>query len=133
MELTITEVAAHNDLRGEIYAIAASELAFLGQARNIHFGTVTPGSVRGNHFHKRARELLIVRFRDAWRFAWAAAGSTLVQTREFGVQGCVLIRIGAGVPHAVENLGAIDLSLLSVSNLAYRKDDPDLFPRLLIK
>jgi len=132
MQLSIIELAAHRDPRGEIFNIAAADLGFLGAARNLHFGTVTPRSVRGNHYHEQAKELLVVRFQDAWRFAWAASDCTEIQFRGFQQAGCVLIRIDTGIAHAVENLGVTDLSILSVTNRPYQPDDPDTFTRRLI-
>ena len=77
------ELAAHRDPRGELLALDEGRLPFV--PRRIFFvRDVPPGSVRGGHGHRRARQLLV-----------CLAGRIRCELRHGGERGQVLLEPSA--------------------------------------
>ena len=54
------KISKFEDERG--WMVNLIEKGFLDKERikNIHLGTITPGQIRGNHFHEKQKEWLFV-------------------------------------------------------------------------
>jgi dTDP-4-dehydrorhamnose 3,5-epimerase-like enzyme len=131
-DIEIQTVENYGDTRGDLYNISDADLKFLDNIQNIHFGKIRPNAVRGNHYHRRTKEMLIVSYSDAWTFAWAGKDKAQRSTREFTGSGAVLIKINEGVAHALKNDGGTDLALIALSDKRFSKENTDAFPRILI-
>ena len=59
-KLHVTELNNTGDARGVSFTVSPTIVSFLGRVADIHVATVLPGGVRGNHFHTRKREVLII-------------------------------------------------------------------------
>jgi predicted RNase H-like nuclease len=112
MPVRITPLEARDDARGSSFGVP---LPFATSAE-CHVATLRPGHVRGNHFHREGRELLVVIHRDRWSLYWDDGEKTPVQTRAFEGAGAVEIAIDAPCAHAVRNDGAAELQLVSLSD-----------------
>jgi dTDP-4-dehydrorhamnose 3,5-epimerase-like enzyme len=99
---------------------------------NLHLGTVAPGAVRGNHLHRRTRELLLVHYRGDWEPAWSAGPTGSAQRRQFSGDGCLGIRIPPGIAHAVRNAGTRELTVVALTDAPYSREDPDVVRRSLL-
>ena len=75
------------DQRGSSYTIEEQQLAFLGSVKDVHFSTTLPGHMRGNHFHRLRKEVLVVRFEDSWTLAWDQGEGTVNELRKFDGAG----------------------------------------------
>jgi dTDP-4-dehydrorhamnose 3,5-epimerase-like enzyme len=120
--VTITELPNGGDHRGVSFSVSPGHLSFLGRVADIHVASVQPGAVRGNHFHLRRREILIVTHESAWKFHWDEGENTPAQVREFSGSGTEVILIEPYCSHAVLNSGDRTLMLTGLSSETY---DPE--------
>jgi dTDP-4-dehydrorhamnose 3,5-epimerase-like enzyme len=132
-DVEITEIENYGDTRGALYNISDRDLKFLNKVQNIHFGKIHPNSVRGNHYHRQSKEMLIISYSDVWTLAWAEKDSAQIFTKEFKGSGAVMIKINAGVVHTLKNNGDKDLELIALSNIRFSKENTDAFSRILIE
>lgn len=58
-----------NDERGRAWQVGKG-VDFLSAVKDIHMMTLNPGCVRGNHFHRDKREILIVEHEGEWALLW---------------------------------------------------------------
>jgi oxalate decarboxylase/phosphoglucose isomerase-like protein (cupin superfamily) len=88
-----------------------------------------PGAIRGNHYHERTAEIVVV------------VGPALVRVRENGAMRDLLVPDGqavrfsipAGVPHAIQNTGTRPMILISFASLPHDRAHPDTKPAVLIE
>ncbi|MGA7143523.1 MAG: hypothetical protein WBY47_03380 [Desulfobacterales bacterium] len=130
--IEIKSIENYGDTRGDLYHISDTDLQFLDKIQNIHFGKIHPNFVRGNHYHRQTKEMLIVSYSDAWTLAWAKKDTTRMSIKEFTGSGAVLIKINEGVAHALKNNGDGDLALIALSNKRFSKENTDAITRILI-
>ena len=131
-DIEIKAIENYGDTRGALYNISDDELKFLDKIQNIHFGKIRPNSIRGNHYHRQSKEMLIISYSDAWTLAWAEKDSAQIFTKEFAGSGAVMIKINDGIVHALKNNGDKDLELIALSNIRFSKKNTDAFSRILI-
>lgn len=93
----------YGDGRGALYNIPDKDMQFLNKIQNIHFGSIRPGSIRGNHYHYQSKEMLIILYSDIWTLAWAKKDSEEIFNKEFTGSGSVLIKVNEGIAHSVKN------------------------------
>jgi dTDP-4-dehydrorhamnose 3,5-epimerase-like enzyme len=122
----------YGDTRGVLYNISDPDLQFLDKIQNIHFGKISPDSIRGNHYHHQSKEMLMITYSDIWTLAWAKKDSAEISKKEFTGSGAVLIKVNEGIVHSVKNNGDKDLEIIALSNRIFSKEDPDTFTRILI-
>ena len=122
----------YGDIRGVLYNIPDTDMQFLDKIKNIHFGKICPGSIRGNHYHHQSKEMLIIGYLDTWTLAWAKDESDEISKKEFTGSGAVLIKVNEGVGHSVKNNGDKDLEIIALSNRTFSKDNPDTFSKILL-
>ena len=115
-----------SDSRGFVFEPVQGEL--LANQRNTHVVVSRPGAVRGNHFHIRGTETLVV------------CGPALVRIREDKAirdisipadTTCRLI-IPPGIAHAIQNTGETDNLLVAFNTEPHDPDQPDLVQEILI-
>ena len=123
--IKITALENYGDVRGALYNILDTDLQFLDNIQNIHFGKIRPNSIRGNHYHHQSKEMLIIAYSDTWTFAWAKKDSDEISKKKFTGSGAVLIKVNEGVGHSVKNNGDKDLEIIALSNRIFSKENPD--------
>ncbi|MBC2713270.1 MAG: hypothetical protein HGJ94_20425 [Desulfosarcina sp.] len=115
-----------SDERGFVFEPLEGE--FLANQRNAHVVVSRPGAVRGNHYHLRGTETLVV------------CGPALVRirsdsaTEDFSIptnMTCRLI-IPPGISHAIQNTGETDSLLVAFNTEPHDPDKPDLVQDVLI-
>jgi len=92
--------------------------------RAVHVVAINPGQVRGNHYHARTSELLLM-FSGTGAFYWEEGGAV----RESAIGGAgapVVIRIPPGKRHAFRNTGVDVVYLLAVRDGGDDHADPDI-------
>ena len=115
--------------RSEINSAQKSEPGII---KNIHFGKICPGSIRGNHYHHQSKEMLIIGYLDTWTLAWAKKDSDEISKKEFTGSGAVLIKVNEGIVHSVKNNGDKDLEIIALSNRIFSKESSDTFSKILL-
>ena len=130
--IEIIKLENYGDIRGALYNISDSDMQFLDKTKNIHFGKICPGSIRGNHYHHQSKEMLIIGYLDTWTLAWAKKDSDEISKKEFTGSGAVLIKVNEGVVHSVKNNGDKELEIIALSNRIFSKETPDTFSKILL-
>ncbi len=123
--LAIAHIDNSSDIRGDSFHFPRAVFDYLGAIKELHYATVDPGAVRGNHYHIDRKEMLFVYFSSAWKLAWRTLASDTIETRDFSGQGAVIIHIDANVVHAIKNTGKQTLHLVSCSNARAEASDTD--------
>ena len=131
--IEIKKLENYGDKRGALYNISDTDMKFLDKVKNTHFGRISPGSIRGNHYHHQTKEMLIITYSDRWTLAWSEKDSTEVFKRKFAGSGAVLIKINEKTAHSVKNNGDKDLEIIALSNRIFPKENPDIFYRDLLQ
>ncbi len=124
-------VSDTGDLRGASFALDTGWLDFLGYAVDCHVMTIKPGQVRGNHYHSRKREVLIVMHKDKWTMCWDGGSGTARQKREFAGAGVVVAKVFPSAAHAIVNSGQQDLHVMALCNETYDPARGDAVARVV--
>jgi dTDP-4-dehydrorhamnose 3,5-epimerase-like enzyme len=119
MNVRISELPDSGDHRGMSFTAPEAAVAFLGRVLDMHMASTGPGAVRGNHFHLRRREAIVVLPGAAWSFHWDESGDSAAQHRQFDGSKAVLILVSPGASHAVRNDGEGILWLVAFSSESY--------------
>jgi dTDP-4-dehydrorhamnose 3,5-epimerase-like enzyme len=119
MGLKISELNNHGDARGFSFSPPVEALDFLGRIADMHLASTGPGSVRGNHYHKRKQEAIIFLPGAAWSLHWDEGEGTPVQHRSFDGSASILVLVSPGCSHAVRNDGSGLLWLVACSSEPY--------------
>jgi hypothetical protein len=102
MKIQISELNNHGDARGFSFAPPAAALDFLGRIADMHLASTGPGAVRGNQYHLRKREAIVI-----------------LRHRSFPGSSAVLVLVSPGASHAVRNDGSGTLWLVACSSETY--------------
>lgn len=128
----IVSLEDRGDQRGFSYTVQDRQLSFLGSVEDVHFSSTLPGHIRGNHFHRLRKEVLIVRHEDSWTLAWDQGEGTDVETRKFEGAGTVAVEIEPLASHAVRNDGQRPLLIFAMTNGLYDPANPDAYGRIVL-
>jgi dTDP-4-dehydrorhamnose 3,5-epimerase-like enzyme len=119
MKIQITQLNNSGDARGFSFTAPAQALQFLGRTSDVHFSSSKPGAVRGNHYHLKRKEAIVVLPGAKWSFHWDEGEGEPKQHREFDGRGAVLVLVSPGASHAVRNDGQEELRLIAFSSENY--------------
>ena len=95
---------------------------------SIHIATMKPGTIRGNHFHPRSTEWLLI-FGGPARFYWQPHQQSPIHEELIHDSGPVLFEIPPKIEHAVVNCAENDIFLMAFSD----SDDRDTVRTSLIE
>jgi dTDP-4-dehydrorhamnose 3,5-epimerase-like enzyme len=119
MKIRISELNNSGDARGYSFSPPAAALDFVGRIADMHLASTGPGSVRGNHYHLRKNEAVIILPGPAWSLHWDDGEGTPTQHRNFPGSSAVLVLVSPGASHAVLNDGSGALWLVTCSSEPY--------------
>ena len=96
--------------------------------RNVHLVLSAPGAVRGNHYHRRGTEVMVV------------VGPALVRIREAGIvrdvhvpdRQALRFTFPPGVAHAIQSTGSSPLVFVCFNTELYDAQASDAVPDILI-
>ncbi len=114
---------SNSDRRGHSFHLPQSVFEFMGSIHEMHFVTIEPGGVRGNHYHRGRKEFMLVYFDGAWELAWCRPGAQDISVQEFSDSGGVIVEIAPEIVHAVKNKGMSTMHLVSCSDAPYISSD----------
>jgi dTDP-4-dehydrorhamnose 3,5-epimerase-like enzyme len=115
----ISELNNTGDVRGFSFTAPADALAFVGRMSDVHLASTKPGSIRGNHYHLRRREAIVILPGTKWSLHWDEGEGSPMQHRTFGGEQAVMVLVSPGASHAVRNDGDRDLWLFGISSESY--------------
>ena len=119
MKLQISELGNLGDIRGFSFTLPSAALVFLNRVSDLHLASIAPGAVRGNHYHLRRREAIVVLPGPAWSLHWDEGEGLPAQHRSFSGTGAVLVLVSPDSSHAVRNDGEGLLWLVACSSETY--------------
>ena len=119
MKIQITELDNHGDARGLSFTAPTEALDFVGRSADVHLASTAPGAIRGNHYHLRRREAIVLLPGTAWSLHWDEGEGASAQHRQFDGSKCVLVLVSPGASHAVRNDGEAPLWLVACSSEPY--------------
>jgi dTDP-4-dehydrorhamnose 3,5-epimerase-like enzyme len=119
MKIQISELSNSGDARGFSFTTPLEALEYVGRMADVHLASTKPGAVRGNHYHLRRREAIVVLPGAKWSFHWDEGNETAAQCREFEGSSAVLVLVAPGASHAVRNDGEGLLWLVAISSESY--------------
>lgn len=119
MKIQISELNNSGDARGFSFTAPSEALEFVGRMADVHLASTKPGGVRGNHYHLRRREAIVVLPGSSWSFHWDEGNSMPAEHRSFDGGCAVLVLVAPGASHAVRNDGTAPLWLMAISSETY--------------
>jgi dTDP-4-dehydrorhamnose 3,5-epimerase len=123
----IRELDVFEDERGSLVKILKKEYLGGAEIGEIYMTMSAPGVTRGNHYHKKTTEWFCVIKGEACLYlSDIVSGEKREIKIDKGVM--VLVKVPAGVAHAVRNTGAGWMSMIAIADRAYQEYDPDTFP-----
>src|SRR5580704_5288523 len=118
-KIQITELSNSGDGRGFSFTAPVEALAFVGRMSDVHLASTKPQSVRGNHYHLRRREAIVVLPGAKWSLHWDEGEAEVAQHREFPGESAVMVLVSPGASHAVRNDSDGLLWLVAISSETY--------------
>lgn len=126
MKIAIRKLEIKQDERGWVFEPLGPDQ--LSHQRNVHWILTLPGKVRGNHWHQRGTEILVI------------FGPALVRISENGVivdyeippNEAWQFTIPPGVSHAIKNTGKTPLLMIAFNSERYDPSQPDVVRENLI-
>jgi dTDP-4-dehydrorhamnose 3,5-epimerase-like enzyme len=118
-KLSIIELSSRGDGRGMSFTAPVEVLAFLTNVADVHLAATKPGAVRGNHYHLRRREAIVVLPGSSWSLHWDDGEGSSAQSRVFEGETAILVTVPPGSSHAVRNDGRCTLWLIAFSSEPY--------------
>jgi oxalate decarboxylase/phosphoglucose isomerase-like protein (cupin superfamily) len=118
-KIEVTELQNTGDARGFSFTAPAEALAFVGGMADVHLASTQPGAVRGNHYHLRRREAIVILPGAKWSLHWDEGESPSPLHREFDGGLAVMVLVSPGASHAVRNDSDATLWLVAISSESY--------------
>lgn len=119
MKIRILQLNNSGDGRGFSFTAPVEALDYVGRMADVHLASTKPGAVRGNHYHLKRREAIVVLPGTNWSFHWDEGDETAALHREFDGSRAVLVLVAPGASHAVRNDGEDLLWLVAISSERY--------------
>ena len=117
--LKFKELTDNGDGRGVSFTAPMDALTFVGRMSDVHLASTKPGAVRGNHYHLRRREAIVVMPGTKWSLHWDEGEDSQPQHRDFDGSKAVLVLVSPGQSHAVRNDGDREMWLVAISSETY--------------
>ncbi len=118
-KIQTSELDNNGDVRGFSFTAPAEALAFVGRTADMHLASTMPGAVRGNHYHLRRREAIVLLPGVNWSLHWNEGEGSAPQHRAFDGSLAVIVLVPPGASHAVRNDGDGALWLVAISSETY--------------
>jgi mannose-6-phosphate isomerase-like protein (cupin superfamily) len=118
-KIQISELPNTGDARGYSFTAPSEALDFVGRVADMHLASTAPRAIRGNHYHLRRREAIVILPGPAWSLHWDEGEGMPAQHRNFNGSSAVLVLISPGGSHAVRNDGESPLWLTACSSEPY--------------
>ncbi len=128
-QIQVTILSDRGDERGSSFSTGIEWPAFLPFAKDMHITSLKSGHIRGNHFHRRKKEVIAIIHHDEWTLYWDSGPETEVQKKIFPGSGAVLITVEPLASHAVVNSGKQSLYTIGLTGEPFDSADPDTHKR----
>lgn len=127
MRVVVEALELHRDERGSVFEPLARD--HLNPPYHMHVVLTEPGCIRGNHYHRRGTEVVIV------------CGPALIRLRDgpavedihVAADQARRLTIPPGVSHAFQNIGQQPNVIIASNTVPYDPDQPDVVRDVLIE
>jgi oxalate decarboxylase/phosphoglucose isomerase-like protein (cupin superfamily) len=119
MKIQVSVLGNFGDARGFSFTAPREAIDFVGRIADMHLASTAPGAMRGNHYHLRRREAIVVLPGSSWSLHWDDGEGTTAQHRQFDGDTAVLVLVSPGGSHAVRNDGNAPLWIVACSSETY--------------
>ena len=127
MKIIKKKIIIKKDKRGVVFN--PLQQAGLAVQKNVHIVITSPGYIRGNHYHKKSTENLII------------YGSALLRIKNKGEIDDIIVKedealsitIPPGIAHAIKNTGTKSNLLIAFQSEKYQIYHSDTFQDILIE
>jgi dTDP-4-dehydrorhamnose 3,5-epimerase-like enzyme len=118
-KIQFLEIPNKGDSRGFSFTIPSEALAYVGNVADVHVSSIKAGAVRGNHYHVKLRQAIVVLPGSKWSFHWDEGEGTPTQNRTFDGSTAILVLVAVDASHALRNEGDSILWLTAISSDVY--------------
>ncbi len=125
-EVVIEPVEVSIDARGVVFEPIPGHI--VPSQQNVHLVLTAQGCVRGNHYHRRGTEIVVVLGPALVRFRLAGADRDI----EVPAHKALRFTFPPGTPHAFKNTGKDFMLLACFNTEKYDPTQPDSVPVCLI-
>jgi len=130
MGLKIKRLKNHGDSRGACFTIQEDSLKFLKMVKDVHVAQILPGAMRGNHYHKKRRELIFVQYDDTWILGWSQGNS--IRNKTYKGKGFLVLEVLPNSSHAIRNCGKKPLNIIGFSDQKFSQKRPDSYEKTVL-
>jgi dTDP-4-dehydrorhamnose 3,5-epimerase-like enzyme len=131
--IKIIEINNQADERGDKYFIPVEAIDFIGDVKEMHYVSMRPGAIRGNHTHAGAKEMVVASYAGDWQCVWREEEGEELHVETMQGEGTVAVLIPAGIPHTFVNSGQKPVFLYCFSDRRHDPENPHTFPEELVK
>jgi dTDP-4-dehydrorhamnose 3,5-epimerase-like enzyme len=96
MKIRISELGNNGDARGLSFTAPTEALDFVGRVADLYLAATAPGAIRGNHYHLRKRQALMILPGTNWSLHWDEGEGKPAQHRRFDGRTAVLALLPPG-------------------------------------
>ena len=126
MNIIIEELEISCDIRGIVFE-PLNNKDIINQ-KNIHIVITKPGFIRGNHYHKKGIERLVIFGPALIRFK----EKDKIKDTSVSEKKAIRLTIPPGISHAIKNIGKKCNILIAFNTEKHKMNNPDVFPDKLI-
>jgi dTDP-4-dehydrorhamnose 3,5-epimerase-like enzyme len=119
------------DARGSSYPVPASWFDPPFPVQDAHISMLLPRRVRGDHYHVKRSEILIVFPGPRWSLFFDNGPDSVPLHRHFDGRDAVVISVPPLISHAIRNDGESLLHLVGLTDGPYDPASPDAFTRMV--
>jgi len=121
----LVDIIPNSDARGEVVKIMTAQKTGW-PARDVIAVSTNPGVVRGNHYHKEKKEVLVV---VLGKLKVSLVHVDTGERKEFEMSGKKrqMLFINPNVAHSIKNIGDETAWFIEVQSADYSKDDDFVF------
>ena len=127
MPVELEKLSLYSDARGVVFE--PLELEQISLQRNTHVVISNPGAVRGNHYHLRGTEIMVVMGPARVRFK----ENDEIRDIDVPAQKVYRFTFRPHVSHAIKNLGEQPNILVAFNTGVHDPENPDTVAEILIE
>jgi dTDP-4-dehydrorhamnose 3,5-epimerase-like enzyme len=127
--IEIVEIVDSGDFRGSSFPAPASWFDPPFPVHDVHVSTLLPTCVRGDHYHVRRNEILVILAGTSWSLFCDDGPGTARRQQSFDGKAVVMVSVPPLMSHAIRNDGDEILHIIGLTDGPYDPNAPDAFTR----
>ncbi|MBN2018179.1 MAG: WxcM-like domain-containing protein [Candidatus Cloacimonetes bacterium] len=130
--MRLESIPKHSDDRGFLVEFMREDENYLNFKGQVYCSTISPGDIRGNHYHKYKNEIFCV-MKGKLKVLIQKVGSRNIEevVLDSNKENIDRILVLPGYAHSFENIGDEETILLAYGDQVHDHDNPDQFPYII--